>query len=114
MAVSQLPGQVVGSRGCCGVGQSCSGAATPPSVPWLRPSCRKLAVEQLVAKRAVEALVVTVLPWRARRNVERLHADLAKSGLDGGGNQLAAVAHWEALAGMARRPPGAGSVPVLM
>ena len=50
-----------------------------------------LAVEQLVAKRAVEALAVAVLPRRAGRDVKRLHADLAEPGLDRGGDELAAV-----------------------
>jgi len=49
------------------------------------------AVEQFVAERSVEALVVTVLPRRARRDVERLHADLGEPDLHGGGNEPGAV-----------------------
>ena len=65
--------------------------------PGLREAVEDLAIEQFVAKRPVEAFVIAVLPWLARGDVERLHADLAEPGLDGGGDELAAVAHWEAL-----------------
>ena len=50
-----------------------------------------LAVEQLVAQRAVEAFVIAVLPWRARRDVQRLHADLTEPFLDRGSDKLAAI-----------------------
>ena len=63
----------------------------------LREAVEDLTIEQFVAKRPVEALVVAVFPWRAWRYVERRHADLSKPFLDGGGDELAAVAHWEAL-----------------
>ncbi len=56
-----------------------------------------LAVEQFVAQRAVEALVVAVLPGRARGDVKRLHTDLPQPVLDGGGDELASIAHREAL-----------------
>jgi hypothetical protein len=36
---------------------------------------RVFAVEQFITKRPVEALVIAVLPWPSRRDVERLHAD---------------------------------------
>jgi hypothetical protein len=35
-----------------------------------------LAVQELVVERAIEALVIAILPRRALRDVERLHADL--------------------------------------
>ena len=54
--------------------------------PGLREAVEDLAIEQFVAKRPVEALVIAVLPWRARGDVERLHADLPEPGLDGGGD----------------------------
>src|SRR3546814_10278555 len=44
--------------------------------PGLGKAVEDFAVEQLVPQGAVEALVIPVLPWRARRDVERLHADL--------------------------------------
>ncbi len=50
-----------------------------------------LAVEQFVAKRPVEAFVIAVLPWRARRDVERLHAELGEPDLHGGGDELRSV-----------------------
>ncbi len=56
-----------------------------------------LAVEQLIAQRAVEALVVAILPRRTRHNVQRLHANLPEPFLNRGSDELAAVAHWEAL-----------------
>ena len=37
-----------------------------------------LAVEQLVAQRPIEALVVAILPGRCRDDVKRLHADLSQ------------------------------------
>jgi hypothetical protein len=52
--------------------------------PGLGEAVEDFAVEQFVAKRAVEALVVSVFPWRARRDVERLYADLAEPFLDCG------------------------------
>src|SRR3546814_2436368 len=35
-----------------------------------------LAIEQFIAQRPVEALAVSILPWRSGGDVERLHADL--------------------------------------
>ena len=60
-----------------------------------------LSVKQLVTQRAIEALVVAVLPWRAWRDVERVHADLPKPFLDCGGDELAAVVRSD----MGRRAP---------
>jgi hypothetical protein len=57
----------------------------------LAEAVEDLAVEQLVAKRTVQALVVTVVPRRARGNVQCLHADLPKPFLDRGSNGLAAI-----------------------
>ena len=64
---------VVGSRGCCAAEPCYSGAPTPRSAPWLWRRWRRLAVEQFVEQRAVEAFAVTVLPWRTVDGVERLH-----------------------------------------
>jgi len=50
-----------------------------------------LAVQELVAKLAVEALVVAVLPGARRRDIEGLHRDPAELVLDGFGRELAAV-----------------------
>lgn len=80
--------------------RSDSVVVTPPRLdqhPGFSEGVEDLAVQQLIPQRAVEALVVAVLPWRARGDVERLHADLPEPGLDGGGDELAAIAHWEAL-----------------
>jgi hypothetical protein len=48
----------------------------------LSEAVEDLAIEEFVAKRPVEALVVTVLPWRSRRDVEGLDADLCEPFLD--------------------------------
>jgi hypothetical protein len=50
-----------------------------------------LAVEQLVAERPVEALIVAILPRRSRCDVERLHADLREPELHSGGNELGTI-----------------------
>jgi hypothetical protein len=77
----------------------------PPGLdqhPGLGEAVEHLAVEQCVAKRPVEALVIAVLPWRAGCDVEGLHADLGEPELHGGGDKLGAVAHREA---SEREPP---------
>jgi len=91
MAVSPLPEPADGSRGCCAGGQCCSDAARPRSAPLPRRGCRRLTVEQLVAQRTIEALVVAILPRRAWWNVEGLHANLPKPFLNRGSDELAAV-----------------------
>ena len=51
----------------------------PPSLDHhlgLGEAVEDLAVEELVAKRPIEALVIAVLPRRTGRDVERRHADL--------------------------------------
>src|SRR3546814_7887484 len=63
--------------------------------PGLGKAVEDFAVEQLVPQGAVEALVIPVLPWRARRDVERLHADLPEPGPDSGRAELAAVVRSE-------------------
>ncbi len=50
-----------------------------------------LTVEQFVAKRPIEAFIIAILPWRARRSVERLHADLPQPLLDGISDELGAI-----------------------
>ena len=50
-----------------------------------------LAVEQLVAQLAVEILDISVLPWAARLDVQRLHADSAEPLPHDGRGELAAV-----------------------
>ena len=58
--------------------RSDSVVVTPPRLdqhPGFSEGVEDLAVQQLIPQRAVEALVVAVLPWRARGDVERLHAD---------------------------------------
>ena len=50
-----------------------------------------LAVEQFVAKRPVEALIITILPWRAGCDVEGLHTGLGEPDLHGGGDELRAI-----------------------
>ena len=49
------------------------------------------AVEELVAQRSIEAFVVTVLPGRRGRDVERLHADLRQPFLHRRRDKFAAV-----------------------
>src|SRR3546814_12460446 len=56
--------------------------------PGLGKAVEDFAVEQLVPQGAVEALVIPVLPWRARRDVERLHADLPEPGPESGRDEL--------------------------
>jgi len=56
-------------------------------------------VEQLVAKLAVKALVVSVLPRRSRHDVQGLHADLGEPFPNRRGNELRAP-----LSGMRRMP----------
>ena len=48
----------------------------------LGEAVEELTVEQFIAQRSVEALVVAVLPRRRRGDVERLHADLRQPFLD--------------------------------
>ena len=50
-----------------------------------------LAIQELVAHRAVEALAVAILPWAAGCDVERLHTDLRQPLLHGIGNELGAI-----------------------
>src|SRR6478672_6318529 len=50
-----------------------------------------LAVEQFVAKRSVEALVVAILPGRTGRDVERLDPDLPEPFLDRRRDKFAAI-----------------------
>lgn len=50
-----------------------------------------LAIEQFVAQRPIEALIISILSWRSRCDVERLHADLAEPFLDGIGDKFGAV-----------------------
>jgi hypothetical protein len=50
-----------------------------------------LPVQELVAHRAIKALAVAVLPWAARRDVERFHADLGQPLLDGIGDKFRAI-----------------------
>jgi hypothetical protein len=57
----------------------------------LSEAIEDLAVEQFVAKRPVEALVIAILPRRAGRDVERLHADLGEPSLHGSGDKLGAI-----------------------
>lgn len=49
-------------------------------------------IEQFIAKRPIEALVVVILPWRARRrDIEGRHAGLGKPCLHGGGYKFGAI-----------------------
>lgn len=50
-----------------------------------------LAVQKLVTQRAVERFTVAVLPWAARRDVERLHPDPAQPVLHRLCNELRAI-----------------------
>ena len=50
-----------------------------------------LAIEQFVAKRPVEAVIVPILPWRSWRDVERIYADLLQPLLDGCRDELTAI-----------------------
>ena len=63
MAVSPFPVPAVGSPGCCEGKRCCNAAAMPRSAPWPQRGCRRLAVEQFVAKRPIEAFVIAILPW---------------------------------------------------
>ena len=60
-----------------------------------------LPVQQLVAKRPIEAFIVAVLPRRSRRDVERLHADPGEPRLHGTGDEFAAIIRPD----VRRRPP---------
>ena len=54
--------------------------------------CRKdLSIEQLVAQLGIEALIISVLPWAARLDIERLDADPLEPAADGFGNELRTV-----------------------
>ena len=67
---------------------------TPPCLDQhlsLREAVEDLAVKKLVPKRAVEALVIAVLPRRAGRDVECLHADFPQPLLDRGRDELATI-----------------------
>ena len=50
-----------------------------------------LAIQELVAHRAIEAFTVAVLPRATWSDVERLHADLRQPLLHGIGDELGAV-----------------------
>ncbi len=68
MAVKLFPGPAVGSRGCCVDGSYCNAAAPPGFDQYLcfGEAVEDLAVEQFIAKRPVEALVIAILPRRSR------------------------------------------------
>ena len=91
MAEKLLPVPAVGNRGCCEGGLCCNVSARLRSAPLPRRGCRNLAVEQLVAKRAVEALVIAVLPWWRRGDVERLYPDPGQPYLDSCRDKFAAI-----------------------
>jgi hypothetical protein len=63
--------------------------------PGLGEAVEDFAIEDFVAQRPVEAIVeaivIAVLPRRARRDEKRLHADLPEPGPDRGGDEFAAV-----------------------
>ena len=59
--------------------------------PGLGEAVKDLTIEQFVAKRPVEALVVAILPWRRRGDVERLHADIRQPFLDCRRDKFAAI-----------------------
>jgi hypothetical protein len=52
---------------------------------------KDLAVEQLVAERPVEAIIVAILSRRAGCDVEGLHPDLGEPDLHGGGDELGTI-----------------------
>lgn len=60
--------------------------------PGFSKAVEDLTVEQLVAKRPIKAFVVAVFLWRARRDVERLHADLGEPCLHSGGDKFGTIA----------------------
>lgn len=54
--------------------------------------CREpFGVEHFATKRSVEALIVSVLPWRARIDVNRLDADFGEPVFEGLGCKLRAI-----------------------
>ena len=57
----------------------------------LGEAVENLAVEEFVAQRPVEALIIAILPWRSRCDVERLHVDLAEPFLHSVGDKLGAI-----------------------
>ena len=68
MAVSPSWGPAGDSRDYCAAGRY---VVAPPGLdqhPRLGEAVEDLAVQQFIAKRAVEALVVAVLPGRVRRD----------------------------------------------
>jgi len=79
MAVLPFRGPVGGSPGCCEGARYCNGARQASIGTLASARLWKISpFQQFIAQRAVEALVVAVLPRRAWRDIERLHADLAE------------------------------------
>lgn len=57
---------------------------SPPSfgqITGLGERVEDFAVEQFIAQRSVEALAISILPWRSGRDVQRFHADLGEPSL---------------------------------
>ena len=63
--------------------------------PGLLQRAENLPVEQLVPELAIEAFIVSILPWAAWFDKERLHADPLKPFPQGHGDKLWTIAHWE-------------------
>ena len=59
--------------------------------PGLGEAVEDFTIEQFVAQRPIEAFIIAILPWRSRRDVERLHADLPQPLLDGIGDKFGAI-----------------------
>lgn len=89
--MERLPGPVGGSPGCY-AGERY--VMTPPRFDQhsgLGEAVEDFAVEEFVAQRPVEALVIAVLPWRPRRNIEGRDADLSEPFLDRRRDKFAAI-----------------------
>ena len=66
------------SQQMSGVWLYCSGRASALSGRLAPSGLEYLVIEQIASGLAVEALIVTVLPWRTRLDVECLYADPPK------------------------------------
>ena len=59
----------------------------------------ELAIEQLIAQLAIEALIIAVLPWAAWFDVECLHANPPQPILYRIGGELSPLSEWTQLGG---------------
>lgn len=70
----------------------------PPAgdAPDLLQAVEDFTIEQFVAKTGIEALDIAILPWAAGLDIEGSDAEPPEPFTHRMGNELGAVAHWEA------------------